>query len=128
MVIHWEHNGIPPSIKDWARSSGTVCKTFWARLRQGQRLTEAQRKQRALSAKAAKAEVAAHAAESKAIRETRAAEEEREAELVRLRDDIMLRWFASDEYRKAERLDKRRQKKAKHRTSGRKDGTIGRRH
>ncbi len=104
MVIHWEC---------------TVCKAFWGRLKGGQP---------ALSTEAGKAEETAHAAELKAIRETRAAEEEREAELATLRDNIMLRWFASDEYRKAERHNKRHQKKSKHGISRHEHRNIDRRH
>lgn len=128
MAIHLKSEGIPLSAKDWARCSGVVYKAFWDRLKRGQWSTKAQRKQRALSTEAAKAEEAAREAMLRAIRETKAAEEEREAELARLRGDITLRWFASDEYRKVEKHNKRQQKRSKHRISRRKDGASDRRH
>ncbi len=128
MVIQPKSDRGSLSIRDWARCSGVAYRALRERIKRTHWLTEAQGNQRAPPTAAAEAEQAAHEAKSKAIRETRAAEEERKAELARLRDNILMRWYASDEYRTAQKLKKGKRKKPKHRTAGRKHGAIGRTH
>ncbi len=128
MVVHLKSKGMPLSFKAWAQYPGVLCKTFWNRLKPLHPLSGMQRKHRASSTELDRAEKAAREAMLRAIQETRAAEEERKAELVKLRYDIMLRWYASDEYRKTDGIKKRRRKKTKHRTSGHKDGKTDRKH
>ena len=128
MIVHPKPARGPLSIRNWAHRSGVVYRAFRERIKRVHWLTEAQRHQRAPPTEEAEAEQAAREARLRGIRETRAAEEERKAELVRLRDNILMRWYASDEYRTAQKLKKGKRKKPKHRTAGRKHGAIGRTH